>query len=686
MRRNYYLLTVWGLWMFAGCVLAIPPFAHSIGDVYQKQKIQEYNLHDDRAELAPELSLLDESEQAVALSTLLFDLGSSTAAMQEFSYALDNFFFSGCDLDESPLAQAHFLEILQYAEIFRVNEGLLEGIESGMDSSEETEESPLETMVYERLMPATIDPQIEHLIEEDILNQKYDFPVFVNNEVMTYIHYMTTGKKGQVIELGLNRLGRYSSLFTRIFREEGLPLDLVYFGLVESNFSPQAYSRARARGIWQFIEWTGRRYGLRVDWWVDERSDPEKATRAACQYIKELYEMFGDWYLVLAAYNSGEGRISRILNRHPNHDYWEMCRNRYLPNETRGYVPAILAAIIIAKNPERFGVTPTPAEPISYISVEIPSPTDLQVVAETIGVPLATLQELNPALRRSVTPPTDKTFFIHVPVDTTPESMAMLYDLPTKERLKWVQHRVRKGDTLARVARQYHVSTAAIQECNSLPGRHPRLRAGQDLLIPLSSFRGDSRPSERNGLTSSRISAGSYRVRKGDNLWDIAKRADVPLSSLMRWNNLHSNKSLKTGMILRLKSTPRNEPDHSSPSLAGTPRKQTPTPRVSTYTVRPGDTLWEIGAKFNVSPASLRAANGLKNGGTLRAGQKLAIPGANGQPASASGAVDHVHRVKKGETLFSIAQQYRVDVPRLKKANAITGDNIHPGDQLVIPN
>ncbi len=228
--------------------------------------------------------------------------------------------------------------------------------------------------------------------------------MYVNREVMAYISQLTTGAKRDQVAQGLGRLTRFHEMFQRIFREEGIPLDLIYFGLVESNFKISAYSRARAKGLWQFIQWTGRRYGLRVDWWVDERSDPEKATRAACRYMKDLYGMFGDWYLVLAAYNSGEGRIQRILNRHPDRDFWEMAEQRLLPRETRNYVPAILASIIVGKNPERFDIRVEPQGPGPASPWRSPRPLT-SGWWRTVGVPIETLQDLNPALRRMLTPP-----------------------------------------------------------------------------------------------------------------------------------------------------------------------------------------------------------------------------------------------------------------------------------------
>ena len=667
--------------------------------------IRELDLPQATDPFAEETVLAGESDFAFALGELLIDTGAVEPGLQELSYAMESFFFSGFDLDQSPFLQAKLMELFARAELSSPSPEMALAAEEAGDEAA-TEGSPLDELAEEGPQPLTIDSGIAHLIEEDILNQRYDFPVYINEEVMSYISYLTAVERRDVVASGLQRMQLYRDMFTRVYGEENLPLDLMYFGLIESNFKVNAYSRAKAKGLWQFIEGTGRNYGLRIDWWVDERSDPEKSTRASCRYLKALYEMFGDWYLVLAAYNSGEGRIQRLLDRHPGMDYWQLCDSHLLPKETRRYVPAILAAIIVGKNPERFGIRISPVDTPITLLVEVPSPMDLRVVADTIGVPEETLRELNPSLRRLVTPPDRKTFPIRVPGETSQEILALLYDLPVKERLKWVEHRVKRGNTLYQISRKYGVSLSAIKDANGLRGSRPTLKAGQILMIPLSDFRqradrldlpaeraveADDRPAPSPGKT--------YRVRPGDTLWSISRRTQVTVPSLIAWNNLQGS-SIKPGMVLRLR--PRDTAARRAPAGASSVARGSAAESASgTYEVKRGDTLWGISQRHGVTVDALMAANHLRDR-TVKAGQTLVIPGSSAGAASPPSATRsaissgeasqagpaesrRTHRVRKGETLFAIAHLYRTDVDSLKRANRLQGNRIQPGDQLVIP-
>ena len=275
-----------------------------------------------------------------------------------------------------------------------------EGPEQG--EGEEGEPSPLDELATTtpQLTPGQLE-QERSLI--DYAGLKFDIPFVVNDRVIGWVDFFTNRNREKFIP-GLVRSGRFLPMIQRIFEEEGLPKDLAYMAHVESAYKVNAFSRAKAKGIFQFIAGTGRRYGLRIDTWVDERSDPEKATRAAAAYLKDLYAMFGDWYLAMAAYNAGEGKIQRVINRTGQRDFWAIASSRVLRNETVNYVPAILAATLISKDPKRFGLEFEPEPPIEYETIRVEGSVHLKVLARCAGIDFETMQKLNPALRRRQTP------------------------------------------------------------------------------------------------------------------------------------------------------------------------------------------------------------------------------------------------------------------------------------------
>ncbi len=311
----------------------------------------------------------------------------------------------------------------------------------------------------------------------------WDIPIEFNEAVDRWLAYFQRrGRRN--LQIHLTRAGRYEPAMRAIMREHGLPQDLVYLSLIESGYDPNAYSRAHAVGLWQFLASTGRRYGLRIDGWVDERRDPIKATRAAAAHLKDLYEEFGSWYLAAAAYNGGAHRVRRAIRRTGSRDFWTLARRRYLPRETRNYVPKFIAAALIAKQPEKYGFSVSSAGPLSYDVGQVPDATSLSVIAEAAGVSLAEVVTLNPQLVRRVTPPGER-YFVRLPARTGPKFAINYARVPAEDRLRAIEHTIRRGDTLAQLARTYRSDLSAIRSAN--PGIRPRrLRVGQSLLIPIS--------------------------------------------------------------------------------------------------------------------------------------------------------------------------------------------------------
>jgi membrane-bound lytic murein transglycosylase D len=407
--------------------------------------------------------------------------------------------------------------------------------------------APLDEIADLDLYAIEVDPALEHLVSEDLKETPFDFPVVVNKSVVRFLdYYQTRGRKAT--EEALSRSGRYLEGFRAIFAEEGVPRDLVYMAHVESLFKARAYSRARARGIWQFVAGTARLYDLKVNWWLDERLDAVKATRSAARHLKDLYQEFGDWYLALAGYNGGPGRVSRVLRRYGQMDYWTMAKRRLLPRETRNYVPSILASIIIYKNPERYGFHFQPESPLFYDKIELSHQYDLEVIAESLGVPPSTVAELNPELHRGVTADPEDRHQLKIPVGTGERLLATLAQVPPEKRLRLKHHYVKSGETLSYISAKYGVSIMAIAEANHIRNIH-RLRLGQHLVIPLTDWRGG-----RSTLRKQAAATGRHTVRRGDSLYRISRLYGVKLNDLFRWNGLKPGDLIHPGQKIRVRN------------------------------------------------------------------------------------------------------------------------------------
>ncbi|MGA9393529.1 MAG: transglycosylase SLT domain-containing protein, partial [Candidatus Sulfotelmatobacter sp.] len=435
------------------------------------------------------------------------------------------------------------------------------------------------------------------------------------------------------------RTGRYHDMMVRILKQEGVPQDLIYLAQAESGFQPTAVSRAGARGIWQFMISRARGYGLQRSLWVDDRQDPEKSTRAAAHHLRDLYGQFGDWYLAMAAYNSGPGTVQAAVKRTGYADFWELYRRNVLPKETRNYVPIILAVTIMTKNLSHYGFDDVSMdEPSASDTLTINYPVDLRLVADCVDATLAELQQLNPSLLRLNTPK-DGAFELHLPAGTKQRYETSIAAIPLGMRLWWRYPTVHPGDTLASLARAYRTTARAIAEANGLDGTD--LHNNAKLIIPVKP---STRPVGDSGTYARRITR--YKVRKGDTVQTVAENFGVPAQMVRHWNGLRSD-SLhgRTVLALHLPVSPEGEPASSASS-------------------RPGKRSAKISATTSGKNSTGKPA-------------KMDVEKARAQASIVR------HKVKSGETFYSIATAYNTTVAALKRNNQDVA-TLRPGMILVV--
>jgi membrane-bound lytic murein transglycosylase D len=411
------------------------------------------------------------------------------------------------------------------------------------------------------------DEATKATVAADLQSTAHDIPIPQQPKVLSYVEVFQTRLR-DYIQDSLQRGARYLPMIQTVFRAEGLPLDLAYIPIIESSFKTNALSKANAKGPWQFMKATAREHGLTTNWFIDERSDPEKATQAAAEYLKTLSKMFdGDWNLVLAAYNGGPGRVQRAIKRSGRTDFWALAAAgpKYLPRETREYVPMILAAMIIARNPVQYGFEVADSDPIAYDKVTIPKAVDLRRVAEWAGTTVDEIQALNPELRRWTTPVKYPDYEVKVPVGTADAVSARLAEAAPAEfaTLKW--YTVRRGETLLTIARKFGVSRTELAEANNLKVKS-LVRAGEELIIPRAPTTMVAARAERaapNAVASRSLASSAqapegghtsqitYRVKRGDTLSSIAELFDTTVAKIKSWNRLHTN-SIAAGTKLKI--------------------------------------------------------------------------------------------------------------------------------------
>ncbi len=439
------------------------------------------------------------------------------AARADFDAAVDLMLSSGMDLKNDPQLADEFERLLG-----AINSLEVLALKQGNGFSPKLEEAPLESATDVTFAP---NPELVAKLTSE-LSTASDLPLVINDQVAGYIGVFSTSTSFRAhMSASMARLGKYRTLIQNVLKEEGVPQDLIYLAVAESGFQAQAVNyRSGAGGMWQFMTYTAPEYDLTRNGYFDYRFDPEKSTRAYARYMKKLYAMFGDWYLAMAAYDWGPGNIQRIVSRSGYADFWELYRLNLMPGETRTYVPKILAAVIMAKNPEKYGLNQLPSSPpVIYDTVTVENAVSLNLVADLTGSSVPEIVALNPALLRLSTP-RDISYDLHLPPGTKDTFLTRLKDIPPDDRGSWRFHVVKAGETLEGVAASFHVSTETLATYNEVTPTQP-MEAGDELVIPISSGSG-AMPGQRR-----------YTVHRGDSLVTVADRFGVTVEQLRDWNS-----------------------------------------------------------------------------------------------------------------------------------------------------
>ncbi len=647
-------------------------------------------------------------------------------------------------------------------------EEVLSDVEEVPPEPEETVELELQELEilgsWEEGMPA---------VEDEAVEVEYDFPITINRQVEYYLDFFQNRNRVN-FDRWLARSGAYLPMIKEKLRKAGLPQDLAYLAMIESGFSQTARSRARAVGLWQFISATGRRYDLKINTYIDERRNPVKSTDAAVEYLSDLYEEFDSWYLAVAGYNAGEGKIRRAVKKYKTNNFWELAQRKYLKLETKRYVPKLIAAIIVSKNPEKYGFSQIEyAPPLAYDVFETTKWTSLKSVALACGTEVDELRKLNRELLKPFTPPKNNSYQLRIPVGKKAEVKRNLPRVHAVVSTKYKTHVVKKGESLSRVCRKYGLTKTIVLKVNNL--HSARLEPGQRLRVPyrttdyellpegavaphfMAKGNGDEsfilhkvRPGETvSGIASrynvpahliagwndlrdiSRIRAGQqlalyvldsgykssqpnakrsnskfmvkiedlkgeleegremtyYTVRRGDSLWTISRRHNISMEEIRIWNNLDDNNIYPGNSLLLVANT------HNYKENELQPEPDTPTDEKRVYyKVRRGDSLWTIARKFDISAEKIRKLNNLDNN-LIHPGSKLLLADnaqmeaekvSHSKPVTPSDPKGVYYRVRRGDSLWTIARKFKVSSETIRKLNNLDNNLIHPGTNLMI--
>jgi peptidoglycan lytic transglycosylase D len=572
--------------------------------------------------------LIEEVQASYDAGQEAYHAGDLDTARKDFNAALDHLMQSHLEATGDERMKQLFNQITDTMQSYEMeteqkDEAAAESDQSGASDDEDSDQqaqaessAPIEEIANMESLPAT-DPRLAAMAEKELLTVPHDLPLTINATVLQYLSFFETPRGREIVELGLQRAGRYRQMIENILKQEGLPQDLIYLAQAESAFKPRAISSMKAHGLWQFMPYTGEEYGLHRNYWVDDRDDPVASTRAAAEHLRDLYEMFGDWYLVMAAYNSGPLNVARAVERTGYADFWQLQKHDALPRQTKNYVPIILALTMIAKDPALYGIHVDPDPALQYDTLKLDHAISLHLVADATGDTLDDLEMLNPELTHGVTP-NKPGFELRVPPGTGTDLQKQLAAIPADRWTSWRLAKVEPDDSLENIARRFHVTLASLRKVNELDSHDP-VASGTTLIVP-------SAPPHLHRVY--------YRVRRGDTLESIASHFSVSTSEIRRWNHLRSERA-PIGRTLRIyESSYAYEPprrastvgrrpathERTSAKVENTSRRE----RIE-HRVQPGETLWSIAREYSTTIEALKRANPFLAERGLEAGDSLII-------------------------------------------------------------
>ncbi len=475
---------------------------------------------------------------------------------------------------------------------------------------------------------------------------EYDFPITMNRQVEYYLDFFQNRQR-KSFSRWLSRSGRYLPMIHKQLQEAGLPLDLVYLPMIESGYSLTAYSKARAVGPWQFMRATGINFGLKVTNYVDERRDPIKSTAAAIAYLKFLFAEFNSWELAVAGYNAGEGRIRRGINKFNTNDFWELAEHRFLPSETKLYVPKLIAAILIAKDPEKYGFGDVQLEePLNFEYAKVPRWTSLRAVAIALDADFDEIHNLNRELKKLITPPDQEQYELKIPAGSKELLASNLPRVHTTVTTLYKTHKIKKGDTLDKICKKYNLNKTTILKANDL--RHSKMPVGKLLRIPYRETQYvllSEEEMNNSGLAQRGINFILHKIQPGETVGKVASKYKVSSHLIAAWNGLDNIHKIRAGQQLALYISDEYQPQNlgsiehetvtkketrkkSLPLLTGTSKKVASAKNYSVpptyYKVKGGDSLWKIARRFNIETKDIKRWNNLKNN-MIHPGLKLVL-------------------------------------------------------------